>query len=72
MLTKLPSTKMALPLCGRRRFAPTGIFSMRQTTCLTLLYHKFLRHSNPFREKAAAVDCIAIHGGQPSLLLGDL
>ena len=45
----------------QERFAPTDIFPMLQTSRLKLLYHKFLRHSNPFREKAAAVDCIAIH-----------
>ena len=32
---------MALPLCGRRRFAPTGIFSMIQTTCFESIYVLF-------------------------------
>ncbi|MBS6702567.1 MAG: hypothetical protein KH284_13310 [Clostridiales bacterium] len=38
---QLPSAKMALPPCGRRRFAPTGIFPMHQTFRLMLLYHIF-------------------------------
>ena len=39
--------KMALPLCGRRRFAPTGIFPMLQTLfeaitpCAKTLYEKW-------------------------------
>jgi len=31
MRKAFPMQKMALPPCGRRRFAPTGIFPMLQT-----------------------------------------
>jgi len=49
------STKMTLPLCGRRRFTPTGIFSMLQTICLKLFYHNLCAVTTAFQKECAFI-----------------
>ena len=46
-----PLRKMALPLRGRRRFTPTGIFPMLQTIRLELFYHNFVETTNRSAKK---------------------
>ena len=59
---------MALPLCGRRRFAPTGIFSMIQTTCL----NPFMCFQHQFHQKIplgiAKIFCAYICGGMLAVI----
>ena len=53
---------MALPLCGRRRFAPTDIFPMLQTKCLKLLYLKNAPLTTPlFGKRKRARFIMKIH-----------